>query len=93
MTARLRKVSKAQAEEVLALVRAHYRESGETCEGLSLNMRWDWCVSPTPTLLWEGGPDCWATRMSIWLNLREGSKVFAEPWSSYALCLYPPDQS
>lgn len=53
---------------------------------------WDWpSGGPTPTILLEGGPDDWAVRAAGDPDLvREFRKlgIFAEPYASYALCLY-----
>lgn len=63
--------------------------------GPQLVSDWDWpSDGPTPTILLEGGPDDWAVRVSM----DEGAVqalakigVFAEPYASYALCLYVND--
>lgn len=59
--------------------------------GPYLNPEWDWPNSgPTPTILLEGGPDDWAIRAADMLqDQMEAIGVFAEPYASYALCLYP----
>lgn len=52
---------------------------------------WDWPTTPTPTVILEGG-DGWAAVIggdpSVVAALATIG-VFAEPYSSYALCLYP----
>lgn len=63
--------------------------------GPELNPAWDWPQSgPTPTILLEGGPYDWAITVALDGACVASFKrigVFAEPWASYALCLYPAD--
>lgn len=83
-----KKVTKAQAEKVERIVRKHYGAES----GLVLVMDWDWPSSgPTPTLIWEGGPHDWAIEMSELLHDSEDCPLFVEPYSGWALCLYPPE--
>ena len=63
-------------------------------EGPELKMDWDWPGKPTPTIILEGGPDEWALTVSM--NTETVAKfkaagVYAEPYSSWALCLYRED--
>jgi hypothetical protein len=61
--------------------------------GPALNPAWDWpSAGPTPTIILESGyaPDDWAVVASYELVAQfDRIGVFAEPYSSYALCLYP----
>jgi hypothetical protein len=66
------------------------KEAAWNATGVYLNREWDWPDGdPTPTLLLEGGPDEWAIR-AAWELMDEFARigVFAEPYASYALCLY-----
>ena len=67
-------------------------DAANTGQGPMLNREWDWPNSPTPTVLLEGGPDAWAINVShdetVRAQMREHG-VYAEPWSGWALCLYP----
>jgi hypothetical protein len=69
------------------------REESRRGTGPFLNPEWDWPSSgPVPTILLEGGPEDWAvvaaSNESVVSQLRDIG-IFAEPWASYALCLYP----
>ncbi|MEH0110533.1 hypothetical protein V6N00_12555 [Tersicoccus sp. MR15.9] len=67
-------------------------DAARSALGPELNMAWDWPNTPTPTILLEGGPDDWAIRAAAdeTLTTRFAELgVFAEPYASYALCLYP----
>jgi len=58
--------------------------------GPTLRSAWDWPDTPTPTIILEGGPDGWTYRVSEQLRDRFAEiGIHTEPWSSYALCLYP----
>lgn len=70
------------------------KEAADRGEGPWLKEDWDWPGEPTPTILLEGGPDDWAVRVAGEPAFCEAMReigVFAEPWASYALCLYPDD--
>lgn len=70
--------------------RAAYRGLGP-----ELRMDWDWPSSgPTPAVILEGGPYDWAVVCCGWVQDRldeRGIPVFVEPYSGWALCLYPND--
>lgn len=97
-------LSALQLQKALQLVAAwlgsQMRDDGQPCptgrdasySGLGPNLvpDWDWpSGGPTPTILLEGGPEDWA----IWAGAKLRDEfaaigVFAEPYASYALCLY-----
>lgn len=97
----MKKVTKAQAEKALAEVARQLSArnggipvpTGEHAayvgDGPVLDMGWTWPGQPTPTILLE------SSLFSDWAVEIDSSKVsavagvFAEPWSGYALCLYP----
>lgn len=60
--------------------------------GPELRMDWDWPASAggsgVPTVILEGGPGDWAYRVSGEVDFA-ALGIFAEPYASYALCLYP----
>lgn len=62
-------------------------------DGPQLVMDWDWGISgPNPTILLEGGPYDWALDSCPWVQKqldKAGVKVFVEPYSGWALSLYP----
>lgn len=66
------------------------REAAHRGAGVQLIRDWDWPSNgPTPTLILEGGPEDWAIRAACELRHQfAGIGVFAEPYASYALCLY-----
>lgn len=95
-----KRVTKREAEAVLAAVKKAFRtwiEAGY--EPPTLRMDWDWSGEPTPTILWEGGPFEWTTlfphggRDEEFGFTIEPAKlpadVWTEPYSSYALSIYP----
>jgi hypothetical protein len=60
--------------------------------GPMLHMTWDWPGEPTPTVILEGGPDDWGVACSFAVQRamdEAGVPVFVEPWSGWALCVYP----
>lgn len=94
-------VTQRRAEKVLAQVKEVFAPWVEDGDGPTLNMEWDWPSSgPTPTILWEGGPYDWAMlfphggRAEFGFKVKEVTLpkgIFAEPYSGWALCLYPDD--
>jgi hypothetical protein len=68
-------------------------EAAHSGEGPVLNPSWDWPSSgPTPTIILEGGPEEWALEVTWDPEVREAldkAGIFAEPYASWALCLYP----
>lgn len=59
--------------------------------GPQLISDWDWPGKPTPTIILEGGPEDWAIRVAgetETVAAFRAAGVFAEPYASYALCLY-----
>ena len=96
-------VTKAQAEKALAEVA---RQLGEMNGGIKiptgpdaayhgdgpeLNMTWNWSGEPRPTILLESSmfPE-WALEIDS-SKVSAAAGVFAEPYSSYALTLYPKE--
>lgn len=62
--------------------------------GPMLVPEWDWPSVPTPTILLEGGPHDWAIRVGEDEAVRAAFDrigIWAEPYASYALCLYLKD--
>lgn len=62
--------------------------------GPELHMAWDWPDKPTPTIILESGfaPDEWAVACCAAIQAKLDArkmKVMVEPYSSYALCMYP----
>lgn len=68
-------------------------EAARNATGVQLKRDWDWPSNgPTPTLLLEGGPEDWAILAAGELHDEfRAIGVFAEPYASYALCLYRDD--
>ncbi len=70
-------------------------EAAYAGEGPELNMAWDWpSGGATPTIILEGGPYDWATTVSLNTEMVAKFKaagIYAEPYSSWALCLYRED--
>jgi hypothetical protein len=59
--------------------------------GPMLRSDWDWPGKPTPTIILEGGPEDWAIRVAGSIEAVAAFRklgIFAEPYSSWALCLY-----
>lgn len=69
------------------------RDAAYTASGPMLNMAWDWPSSgPAPTVLLEGGPYDWAADCCADVQQRLdtlGAPVYVEPYSGWALCIYP----
>lgn len=99
MTAR--KVTKAQAEKVLAAVarqlsknRGGYPvptgpEAAYNGDGPELNMEWNWSGEPRPTILLESSAFYeWPFELDLPAINREAG-VFCEPYSGYALSIFP----
>ena len=62
--------------------------------GPELNMTWDWPGQPTPTVILESGyaPDEWAVACASEIQAKldaRGMKIYVEPYSSFALSIYP----
>ena len=62
--------------------------------GPELRFDWDWPDTPTPTVILESGfaPDEWAVQCSFDVQRKldaRGVKVFVEPYTSFALSIYP----
>ena len=62
--------------------------------GPQLNMTWDWPGQPTPTVILESGfaPDEWAVACAQHIQQKIDArrmKIYVEPYSSYALSIYP----
>lgn len=67
-------------------------EAARMGEGPMLLMEWDWPSSgPTPSIILEGGPEDWAMDCCFAVQEKIGKSLFVEPYSSYALCIYPGD--
>lgn len=88
-------VTVKRAERALAIVRQWavdrhgYTEDELNNSDLSLKMDWDWPTGgPTPAIIWEEGPYDWAMGLSFTVSDAIAG-VFAEPFSGWALCLYP----
>lgn len=66
-------------------------DAAYNAEGPMLSAEWDWPEDgPTPTILLEGGPHDWAIDAAWECQARmDAIGVFCEPYSGYALCLYP----
>lgn len=99
------KLSNRQGIEALAIVAAWMGKQGLTedgapaptgrdaayqAEGPELIVAWDWPSTPTDSIVMEGGLDEWAYRAAD--DCAEALRalgIYAEPYASYALCLYP----
>lgn len=60
--------------------------------GPTLWMEWDWPGEPTPSVILEGGPYDWAMDAAWDVNEQAraaGIPVRVEPYSGWALCIYP----
>lgn len=62
--------------------------------GPELRMDWEgmYANKPTPTILLEGGPEEWAINCSFAVQAKidaAGLPLFVEPYTSYALSIYP----
>lgn len=102
MQEKTRELTQEQAEAALAQVAAWLgrrgyggpngepaptgRDAAYRAEGPMLVMDWDWPSRPTPTVILEGGPYDWAIEAAWSIDV---PGVFAEPYSGWALCLYP----
>lgn len=97
----MKKVTKAQAEKALREVARQLsaqraglpvptgRDAAYHGIGPELRMEWDWPGKPTPTILLESSEfDEWAMEIDT-VKVGTVAGVFAEPYASYALCLYP----
>ena len=97
----MKKVTKEQAEKALAEVARQLsamnagidvptgEQAAYTGDGPELRMEWDWPGEPTPTILLESSSfEEWALEIDS-AKVGAVAGVFAEPYSSYALCLYP----
>ena len=103
MAQRRTTITKRDAEKVLAAVRDQFAGwiEGEA-DGPHLVMDWDWPSSgtPTPSILWEGGPYEWTMMFphggrdaEFGLQHKDVSDqipdhVFVEPYTGWATCLY-----
>ncbi len=68
------------------------KAAADAAMGPMLIPDWDWTGTPTPTVLLEGGPEDWAVRVADECSdAFRAIGVFAEPYASYALSLYPED--
>src|SRR2546425_327430 len=97
--ARRKRVTKAQATAVLRDVERRFKPWIEAeGHGPKLNMEWAWSGSPTPTILWEGGPYNWTLYQGG--GIEEGSGLDIElaklppglwtaPYSGWALAIFP----
>lgn len=96
----MKKVTQKQAEKALAEVARQLSKmhglkvpTGPDAafhgDGPELNMEWTWPGKPTPTILLESSlfPE-WALEIDS-SKVSKVAGVFAEPYSSYALSLYP----
>lgn len=66
------------------------RDAAHSAFGPMLVPDFDWTGTPTPTVILEGGPDDWAIRVAD--EARDefsAAGIYAEPYASYALNLYP----
>lgn len=93
-------VTREDAEAVLqAIVKQFHAEAYDDL-GPKLLMEWDWPTGgPTPTIVWEEGPYEW-TMLAVHGGVDQEyggtvpaveipATVFVEPYSGWALCLYP----
>jgi hypothetical protein len=103
MTQRV-KVTKRQAEQVLARVRSQFKVwLPKGAEGPVLRKDWDWGYGPVPyAITWEGGPYDWAALSTaggrdeefgfkvepITYEQQRELGVFLEPYTSWALGIY-----
>lgn len=70
------------------------RDAANSAQGPVLNMEWDWPSSgPTPTVILEGFPGAyWAVECCAAVQDAidaAGKPLFVEPYSGWALCIYP----
>ena len=72
-------------------VRAYYAEIITPTYGPKLIRDWDYPDSGPRdwAIVWEEGPDDWAITVSH-ADIFDASRVFAEPYNGWALCLYRP---
>jgi len=80
--------TKTACKAVLAAVRRKFHVTDEDIAagyGPTLVMDWDWTGTPTPTVIWEGGPHDWAVEIE---NVFWPFGVFVEPYSGWALSIY-----
>ncbi len=97
----MKKVTKAQAEKALREVarqlsakRGGYPvptgpDAAYHGDGPELRMDWNWSGTPTPTILLESSAFSEWTFEIDTVKVGAVAGVFAEPYSSYALSLYP----
>lgn len=67
------------------------REAANTGQGPQLIRDWDWpSAGETPSIILEGGPYDWAIEAGAQLLAAMNELgIHCEPYSGYALCLYP----
>jgi hypothetical protein len=72
-------------------VRKHYAKIITPNYGPKLIRDWDYPDSGPRdwAIVWEEGPDDWAINVSH-ADVFDRSRVFAEPYNGWALCLYRP---
>lgn len=96
----VKKVTREQAEKALREVARQLtemngfpvltgRDAAHHGDGPELRMDWNWSGTPTPTILLESSsfPE-WTFEIDT-VKVGAVAGVFAEPYSSYALSLYP----
>lgn len=85
------KVTKAQAEQVMAEVREFHRHIlSDGGEGdLRLVQGWDYPDQPRDwAIVWEEGPYAWAYEFTRHHNAMP-DRPFTEPYDGWAICIYP----
>lgn len=66
-----------------------------SARGPMLVREWDWGTEPRPTIIMEGNIHewaIWASADTLLVTALRACGVYAEPYSSWALCLYPLPQ-
>jgi hypothetical protein len=81
-----RKVGKRDLAALVSTLKAQYPYDDK--QDLWSSLTWDWPGRPTPSILWEGGPDEWVFNEAVRLKA-EALGLFVEAYSGYALCVYP----
>lgn len=86
-----RKLTRKQAEAIMTELRTVYTGYLTGWDGGDLALVQDWQYPNEPrdwAIVWEEGPTGWAYEFCKHYNAQPGAH-FTEPYSGWALCLYP----
>lgn len=87
-------LTRPQAEAIFAEVKEFYANYLKGWDGGDLRLSQDWDYPDDGprdwAIVWEEGPDGWTYYFCEHYNAQPNA-MFTEPYSGWALCLYPPD--